>query len=40
VGSLADGGENLLFKPFDPDKFLDTVARLLEPRINDGRVPA
>jgi two-component system cell cycle sensor histidine kinase/response regulator CckA len=30
-------GEPLLFKPFDPDLFLDTVARLLESRINGRR---
>ena len=40
VGSLSARGEHLLFKPFDPDTFLDTVARLLESRINEGRVPA
>jgi CheY-like chemotaxis protein len=38
VGSLA-AREQLLFKPFDPDTFLDAVARLLESRINE-RLPA
>ena len=38
LGSLAPR-EQLLFKPFDPDTFLDAVARLLESRINE-RLPA
>src|SRR5688572_27876927 len=33
VGNLLTE-ETLLFKPFDPDSFLDTVARLLESHIN------
>jgi len=38
--SLSRGREQLLFKPFDPDTFLDAVARLLESRINQHQVPA
>jgi two-component system, cell cycle sensor histidine kinase and response regulator CckA len=42
--SLADtfsgGRDHLLFKPFDPDTFLDAVARLLESRLNQRSVPA
>jgi CheY-like chemotaxis protein len=30
----SSGRDQLLFKPFDPDTFLDAVARLLESRIN------
>jgi two-component system, cell cycle sensor histidine kinase and response regulator CckA len=37
---LADEREQILFKPFDPDAFLEAVARLLEARINQGRVSA
>jgi two-component system cell cycle sensor histidine kinase/response regulator CckA len=40
VGDLSREGEQLLFKPFGPDSFLDTVARLLESRINAGRSSA
>ncbi len=41
AGSVSLGrGEHLLFKPFDPDLFLDTVARLLESRINARRTSA
>jgi two-component system cell cycle sensor histidine kinase/response regulator CckA len=40
VGSLFDPSETLLFKPFDPDTFLDVVARVLESHINRGRVSA
>jgi len=40
VGSFFDPTENLLFKPFDPDTFLDVVARVLESHINHGRVSA
>jgi CheY-like chemotaxis protein len=40
VGSFFDPAENLLFKPFDPDTFLDVVARVLESHINHGRVSA
>jgi CheY-like chemotaxis protein len=40
VGSFFDPAENLLFKPFDPDTFLDVVARVLESHINGGRVSA
>jgi CheY-like chemotaxis protein len=40
VGSFFDPAENLLFKPFDPDTFLDVVARLLESHINHRRVSA
>ncbi len=40
VGSFFDAGETLLFKPFDPDALLDTVARLLESHINRTRVTA
>src|ERR1700704_4655722 len=39
VGSFSEG-EQLLFKPFDPDSFLDAVAQLLESRINRTQVPA
>lgn len=38
--SLANEREQILFKPFDPDAFLDAVARLLESRINQRRVSA
>lgn len=40
IGSFFDPTENLIFKPFDPDAFLDTVARLLESHINQRRVMA
>ena len=40
VGSFFGTGDNLLFKPFDPDTFLDAVARLLESYINLGRITA
>jgi CheY-like chemotaxis protein len=40
VGSFFDPAENLIFKPFDPDTFLDTVARLLESHINQRQVTA
>jgi CheY-like chemotaxis protein len=40
VGAFFDPAENLLFKPFDPDTFLDVVARVLESHINHGRVSA
>jgi CheY-like chemotaxis protein len=40
VGSFFDPAENLIFKPFDPDTFLDTVSRLLESHINQRRVTA
>ena len=35
VGDLLNE-ETLLFKPFDPDSFLDMVARLLESHINQA----
>jgi two-component system, cell cycle sensor histidine kinase and response regulator CckA len=38
--SLSNEREQILFKPFDPDAFLDAVARLLESRINQRRVSA
>jgi len=37
---LSNEREQILFKPFDPDGFLDAVARLLESRINQRRVSA
>src|SRR4051812_1403436 len=37
VGSFSER-EQLLFKPFDPDAFLDAVAQLLESRINQKQV--
>jgi CheY-like chemotaxis protein len=40
VGSLSNEQERILFKPFDPDEFLDAVARLLESRINQRQVSA
>lgn len=40
VGDLSKEDEQLLCKPFGPDSFLDTVARLLESRINAGRTSA
>ena len=40
IGSFFDPAENLLFKPFDPDTFLDIVARLLESHLNQRRVTA
>ena len=40
VGNFFDPAENLLFKPFDPDTFLDVVARVLESHINQRRVSA
>ena len=40
VGNFFDPAENLVFKPFDPDTFLDVVARVLESHINHGRVSA
>jgi DNA-binding NtrC family response regulator len=40
IGSFFDPAENLIFKPFDPDTFLDIVARLLESHINQRRVTA
>ena len=40
VGSLFDPAENLIIKPFDPDTFLDTVARLLESHLNQRQVTA
>jgi CheY-like chemotaxis protein len=40
IGSFFDPAENLVFKPFDPDTFLDVVARLLESHINQRRVTA
>ena len=40
VGSFFDPAENLITKPFDPDTFLDRVARLLESHINQRRVTA
>jgi CheY-like chemotaxis protein len=38
VGKLSTHREQLLFKPFDPDTFLDAVARLMESRINGTQV--
>jgi CheY-like chemotaxis protein len=38
--TLSNEREQILFKPFDPDGFLDAVARLLESRINQRRVSA
>jgi two-component system, cell cycle sensor histidine kinase and response regulator CckA len=40
IGTFFNPTENLLFKPFDPDTFLDVVARVLESHINNGRVSA
>lgn len=40
IGSVFDPAENLIFKPFDPDAFLDRVARLLESHINQRPVTA
>ena len=40
VGNFFDPSENLVFKPFDPDTFLDVVARVLESHINQRRVSA
>jgi two-component system, cell cycle sensor histidine kinase and response regulator CckA len=40
IGSFFDPRENLVFKPFDSDTFLDVVARVLESHINHGRVSA
>ena len=40
VGGMSSGREQLLFKPFDPDTFLDAVARILESRMNSQRVSA
>ena len=37
VGKLTTPREQLLFKPFDPDTFLDAVARVMESRINGTR---
>jgi CheY-like chemotaxis protein len=37
VGALSGKGEQLLFKPFDPDVFIETVGRLLESRVNETR---
>jgi two-component system, cell cycle sensor histidine kinase and response regulator CckA len=39
-GTLSNEREQILFKPFDPDAFLDAVARLLESRLNQRRVSA
>jgi CheY-like chemotaxis protein len=38
--TLSNGREQILFKPFDPDAFLDAIARLLESRINQRRASA
>jgi hypothetical protein len=40
IGNVASGREQLLFKPFDPDTFLEAIARLLESRLNHGQVSA
>jgi two-component system cell cycle sensor histidine kinase/response regulator CckA len=40
VGSFFSQRDTMVFKPFDPDAFLDTVARLLESHINRTRVTA
>lgn len=40
AGDFSSQREQLLFKPFDPDTFLDAVARLLEARINQRPVSA
>ena len=40
AGGLSREPERVLFKPFDPDAFLDAVARLLESRINHRQVSA
>jgi CheY-like chemotaxis protein len=37
VDPLSGKGEQLLFKPFDPDVFIETVGRLLESRVNETR---
>jgi len=37
---LSKEREQILFKPFNPDAFLDAVARLLESRVNQKRVSA
>ncbi len=37
---LSNQREQILFKPFNPDGFLDAVARLLESRVNQKRVSA
>ncbi len=38
--SLSNQREQILFKPFNPDGFLEAVARLLESRVNHKRVSA
>ena len=38
--SLSNQREQILFKPFNPDGFLEAVARLLESRVNNKRVSA
>jgi CheY-like chemotaxis protein len=40
LGGLSTRPEQILFKPFDPDAFLDAVARLLESRVNERQVSA
>jgi CheY-like chemotaxis protein len=40
AGNFSGGREQLLFKPFDPDAFLDAVARLLESRVNQQQISA
>jgi CheY-like chemotaxis protein len=37
LDALSTKGEQLLFKPFGPDVFLEAVARLLESRVNAAR---
>ena len=38
--SLSNQREQILFKPFNPDGFLEAVARLLESRVNNKQVSA
>ena len=35
-GMMSNEREQILFKPFNPDAFLEAVARLLESRVGDG----
>ncbi|HEU5304394.1 MAG TPA: response regulator [Gemmatimonadales bacterium] len=40
LDAMTKKGEQLLFKPFGPDAFLETVGRLLESRVNASRTSA
>ena len=40
MNALSGKGEHLLFKPFGPDLFIETVGRLLESRVNAARSSA